>query len=189
MASSAALGEHLREQGYSAFWQKGAIRSSWVCCCPGNVERNEFVLASWTVLDSVLAGYLFLYTSWNSIDVREACIWKTERRVEIFYRDERLPTHGQRWSESGSQGAWVGIPLCGLPCIHSSTHPCNTSLCSAYQVPETVLGSWDMAKHKADEKYMFSWSLHTGCVDRWWADNCVSGVISGLKSIKGGQVI
>lgn len=62
MVSSAASGERLFEQGYNAFWQKGTRRSSWVRCCPGNVERNEFVLASWTVLDTVSSRVLvFIY--------------------------------------------------------------------------------------------------------------------------------
>lgn len=60
--SSAVAGEHLFEQGCDAFWQKEMGRSSWVCCCPGNVERNEFVLASWTILDTVSTRVLvFIY--------------------------------------------------------------------------------------------------------------------------------
>lgn len=62
MVNSAAAGERSFEQGCDAFWQKGMSRSFWVCCCPGNVERNEFVLASWTVLDTVSSRVLvFIY--------------------------------------------------------------------------------------------------------------------------------
>lgn len=62
MVSSPASGERLFEQGFNAFWQKETGRSSWVCCCPGNAERNEFVLASWTVLDTASSRVLvFIY--------------------------------------------------------------------------------------------------------------------------------
>lgn len=55
-------------------------------------------------------------------------------------------------------------------------------------MPDTVLGACDTAKNKADQT-RFSWTLHTGGADRLSTDQCVSGMINGLKKIRWGQVI
>lgn len=118
-----------------------------------------------------LAGYLFLYTNWNSTDVRVACIWKTKRKMEIH-----LFTLTKSYQQMGRDDPWVEIRvwewdsgLCSFHCIpssfvHSFIHSFSRSLFSASHVPETVVSPWDVAKNKAD-KIMHSWSFHTGNVD------------------------
>ena len=81
-----------------------------------------------------LAGYLFLYTNWNSTDIRVACIWKTERKVEIHLLPWRKA--GSRWAEMIRKQKWgcVSGTLMGTSFLAYSAHSFIHSA-NLYSVP------------------------------------------------------
>lgn len=129
-----------------------------------NAGRNEFVLVSWTVLDTASRRVLVFTYSWNSSDVREARLgtWKGKRK-QIFHLDGRRARDGLDGRKQKARYA-LGTPFVPTHAIH-----CHSLAPGVFILhlpfPEAVLGRWDPAKNKADR--------HTVSVDvlmeRQWA--------------------
>lgn len=109
-----------------------------------------------------LAGYLFLYTNWNSTDVRVACIWKTERKVEIHLLPWRKA--GNRWAEMIRKQKWgcVSGTLMGTSFLAYSAHSFIQQICIQCLL-HSRHSSWCSGHSRQQwEKNRFPWCWHTG---------------------------